>query len=49
MQRIMMKRLWIWGIVVGVILLINVLVKPENAVLWLIFTAVFFGIWYVLF
>jgi len=46
---IMMKKLWIWGIVVGAILLINVLIKPENGALWLIFTAVFLGIWYVLF
>jgi len=49
MQRIMMKRLWIWGIVVGAVLLINILINPENGVLWVIFAAVFLVIWYFLF
>lgn len=49
MQRIMMKRLWIWGIVIGVILLINILMNPENGLLWLIFAAMFLAIWYFLF
>ncbi|MBX2891272.1 MAG: YcxB family protein [Saprospiraceae bacterium] len=49
MQRVMAKRLSLWGIIIGAILLLNIAINPASGAAWLIVGAVFLAVWYFLF